>query len=216
MRKRRRRLFLWAAASLACGPVWGQEPLIPPPPPGPWPVAPNAYAHAHHHGGGAVHHVGRAVHEHFIGDPDLFNIPPLGYSLYATMSSQVGKANLHTFTLYRSDFHDGTNQLTPSGSWRLSHLVSRLPAWNGPLVVEWTPEQPELAAVRRDTVLNLLRGSSIPLADNRIVVGPSPYTGILGTDAANNYNLLIQRDIRAPQQFSYTPTATATFAGGSR
>jgi hypothetical protein len=207
MKTRRNLLIVLAASALAAGRARAQLP----PPGAPGSLGVPAREHV-----GPLRHVGREVHEHFIGDPDLFNVPPAGYSAYATMAAQVGKANLHTFTLYRSDFISGTGELSPSGAWRLSFLASRLPTWTGPVVVEWTPDQPALAAARRDAVLGLLRGSNIPVADNRVVVGPSAFPGIIGVDAANNYNILIQRDIRAPRTFSVSPRATATFAGGAR
>ena len=48
----------------------------------------------------------------------------------------------------------------------------------------------------------------------RVVIGPSPYPGMLGTDAANNYNVMIIRYQTAPASYSLTPTAGAGFGSG--
>ncbi|HEU5118819.1 MAG TPA: hypothetical protein VFT74_19660, partial [Isosphaeraceae bacterium] len=132
------------------------------------------------------------------------------------MTTMTHKADLHTFTLYRSDFLSGTTTLSPAGAQRLSFLASRLPRWGGPVVVEWTPDQPGLDAARRDAVATLLTGANLPVTPTRLVVGPSPYPGLLGVDSANNYDTLITRDLAAPRAYSLTPTSTADFGGGAR
>src|SRR4051794_16584992 len=67
----------------------------------------------------AANHAGYVVHDQLVGDPRLFDVPPLGYDLYRTMAAQTAKAQVHVFTLYNSDFLAGTDQLSPGGAWRL-------------------------------------------------------------------------------------------------
>ncbi len=175
--------------------------------------------HVHCSGGPvrrAINHTAFVLHDSLIGYPDQFVVPPLGASLYATMSAQKAKADMHTFTLYDSDFIAGTNELAPSGAYRLSFLASRLPAWSGPVVVEWTPDAPDLARARRETIVAALQGAQLPVNADRVVIGPSPYRGMMGVEAANNYDIYVLRSLMAPRTYSVSPTSTASFGGGSR
>jgi hypothetical protein len=156
------------------------------------------------------------AHEKFIGYPEYFAVPPLGASLYGTLGLMRARADGHRFALYRSDVAGATASLTPAGAQRLGLLASRLPGWPGPVVIEWTPEAPALAEARRATILAALHGSGIPIGADRVAIGPSPYPGLLGTDAANNYDTMIIRGTEAPRAYSLTPTSTATFGGGAR
>jgi hypothetical protein len=47
-----------------------------------------------------------------------------------------------------------------------------------------------------------------------VVIGPPVAPGLLGTDAANNYQILITRDQQAPATFPLTPTASTSVGGG--
>ena len=163
----------------------------------------------------AIRHVGRAVHEDFIGDPDLFAEPPLGSSLYETFGVMRSKATPHVFTLYRSDFHvDGTT-LTPIGAGRMDRITRGLRGWCGPVIVEPTPDKPGLAESRRESVIALLQESGHPVGlGSRVVIGPPVAPGLLGTSAGNGYQTLITRDQQAPATFSLTPSASTSPGGG--
>ncbi len=202
-------LALGLATAPAFGQLPGPSPLVPQPP---MRVPPPV----HHAGRGPIHQAGFVLHDEFIGYPAIFDVPPLGYSLYRTMGAQAAKANVHTFMLYRSDFLSGTNQLSPAGAWRLSYLAAQLPHWSGPIVIEWTPNQPGLAEARRAAIVASLAAANLPPVNGRVLIGPSPYPGLLGVDAANNYDTLISRDLAAPRTYSLTPTSTASFGGGAR
>lgn len=156
------------------------------------------------------------MHDHFIGYPENFDEPPLGWALYQNMGRQKNKADVHNFTLYRSDFVAGTTDLSPAGARRLSFLSSRLDRWPGPVLVEWTPEQPEIGEARRYKVLAALQGAARPVTSEQVVLGPSAYRGMMGPDAGNNHDALIFRDYTAPRSYSVTPTTTADFGGGAR
>ena len=206
---------LMLSAGSEAGLAQGPPPTVPsaitsPCPPGP---------HFHRRSGlfrSTFRCAGDAIHEHFIGDPALFDVPPLGYDLYRTMGAQVAKANMHTFMLYRSDFLAHGEGLSPNGARRLSFLASELAGWSGPIVIEWTPDLPELAESRRGSVLALLQGSGVPLDPARVLVGPSPYRGALGVDASNNYDTLIYRDLAAPRAYSLTPSTPQAPGGSGR
>jgi hypothetical protein len=133
-----------------------------------------------------IRHVSGRVHEDFIGDPLLFDEPPLGAAVNMTRAVMKGKVEPHKFTFYRSDFLVDSTVLSPTGASRFGRINAGLDCWPGPVIIEPTPDRPGLA-------------------------------GLLGTDAANNYQSMISRDQRAPQQYSVTPTQTGTLggAGGS-
>jgi hypothetical protein len=226
MRARRVRIIRWAtalAAGLAAAPAWGHDPVptaptIVTPPPSPAPLAPPRLP-APPRGGPirrAFQHAGFTLHDKLIGYPEQFNEPPLGAALYGTLGAMKAKADVHDFVLYQSDFVPGSIGLSPAGSERINRMATRLPNWVGPITVEWTPDRPGLAESRKAAIVALLQGAGLPVVPERVLVGPSPYPGQLGADAANNYDNLIFRDSRAARNFSVSPTTTATFGGGVR
>ncbi len=162
----------------------------------------------------AFHRAGRVLQDNFIGYPQEFVEPPPGFMMAEVFGTMKGKANVHRFTLYRSDFLNGTDKLSPGGAARFNLMASRLNGWLGPIVVEWSPDEPGLAEARRAAIVTILQASNLPVIPDRVVIGPSPYPGLLGTDAANNYNALISRDQGAPTAYSLTPTAGAGFGSG--
>jgi hypothetical protein len=155
------------------------------------------------------HHAAHTVQDKFVGYPDTFIEPPLGYYVNEQLAVQVGKANTHRFTFYRSDFLPGTTSFSPSGASRFNVMFARIPAWMGPINVEWTPEQPALAEQRRQAVLETLQRAGQPILADRVVIGPSPYPGAMGTEAANNFGNTIGRSQAAATSFALPPTETA-------
>ena len=99
------------------------------------------------------HHSAHTLQDKFVGYPDTFIEPPLGYYVNEQFAVQVAKADTHRFTLYRSDFLPGTSLFSPSGASRFNIMSTRIPGWMGPITVEWTPEQPALAEQRRQALL---------------------------------------------------------------
>ena len=69
------------------------------------------------------HHVAHTVQDKFVGYPDTFVEPPLGYYVNEQLSVQVAKANTHRFTFYRSDFLPGTIQFSPRGASRFNVMA---------------------------------------------------------------------------------------------
>lgn len=208
-------LALAAEAAEAQGPA---PAAAPGPIPAPAPAPPAAPAGAPIRRVGpikrAFHAMGRTVHRDFIGDPDLFDEPPLGASLNATYGVMRARAAGHVFTLYRSDFLVDTSTLTPAGAGRMNRICNDLRGWLGPVVVEAMPERPGLAEARRDAVLALLRRAGLDVGEERVVVGPPVAPGMLGTDAGANYFIMINRDQQAPASFTLTPAASTAPGGG--
>ncbi len=211
--RRERGILIWSAGGLASGvlaaSVWAQEPV---PPTGPAPQVVEERGGPIHR---AFHKFGRVLQNNWIGYPKEFVEPPPGFMVGEAFGTMKAKANPHRFTLYRSDFLDGSDKLSPAGAARFNLMATRLNGWLGPILIEWSPDQPELAEARKTAVLAILQGGGLPVIAERVVIGPSPFPGMLGTDAANNYNTMITRDQTAPNSYSLTPTQGAGFGGGS-
>jgi hypothetical protein len=155
------------------------------------------------------HHAPHTLQDKFVGYPATFVEPPLGYYINRQNAIQVAKADAHRFTLYRSDFLPGTNLFSPSGASRFNIMFARLAGWKGPVAIEWTPDQPELARSRRQAVLDTMQQAGRPLLAERVVIAPSPYPGAMGTEAANHFSNVVMRSQAPAQTFALPPAETA-------
>jgi hypothetical protein len=207
---RRRRSWPWRSGALAAGLLSGTDWAVAQPPYLPIssaPVVEGPYIAAE------KTPTGQCLKDTFIGRHDMFYEPPPGYYVRNTFGVMKAKADPHRFTLYRSDFLPGTTRLSPPGAARFNLIANRLPGWLGPVVIEWSPDEPGLAEARRVAVLATLASAGLPVVPERVVIGPSPYPGTLGTDAANYYNVMITRDLAAPSALLLTPNSAGTFGG---
>ena len=107
----------------------------------------------------SIRHVRHAYAEGFSGRPENFAVPPLGFDLNENFRVQRVAADIHVFTLYRSDFYADSTAITPNGLIRLGRLAKELPGWPGPVLVEPVPDRPGLAEARRDAVAGHPDGS---------------------------------------------------------
>jgi hypothetical protein len=111
----------------------------------------------------------------------------------------------------------GTNQFSPTGAARFNLIYNRLNAWLGPITVEWTPDQPGLAEARRQAVLATLQRGGQSIVPERVVIGPSPYPGAFGQEAADNFGVFMFRSQQAQLAYPLTPAAAAyTFSTGAQ
>ncbi len=189
---------------LAAGTARGQAPAPPPPPqppPTPREVPPRRVGPIRR----ALRHAAQAIHEDFIGDPDLFAEPPLGAYLVATNAVMLAKAEPHRFTLYRSDFLVDSTELSPSGAYRIGRIAAGLRCWLGPVIVEPTPDRPGLAEARRAAVIGLLAQAGGLVGPERVVIGPGVSAGLLGTEAANNSTVMTGRAQAAAAAYPLPP-----------
>ncbi len=155
------------------------------------------------------HHTAHTVQDRFTGYPETFVEPPLGHYVNEQFAVQVAKANTHRFTLYRSDFLPGTAQFSPAGASRFNIMAARIPAWMGPIMIEWTPDAPAVAEERRLVVLQTMQRAGLPVVAERVVVGPSPYPGAMGVEAVHHNSNTILRNGGAATMFPLPPTETA-------
>ncbi len=156
-----------------------------------------------------LHHSAATLQDKWIGYPETFNMPPITYFVREQMTMQVAKADPHRFTLYRDDFLPGTNQFSPTGAYRFNLMYSRLASWLGPVVVEWTPDEPGLAESRRQAILLTMQKAGQPIVPERVLIGPSRYPGAMGTEASNNFNTVLVRSSQAGITYPPTPQNAA-------
>jgi len=156
------------------------------------------------------HHTAHTMQDKFIGYPDAFVEPPLGFYLNEQLNLQLAKADSHRFMLYRTDFLPGTNVLSPIGASRFNIMIKRVGAWPGPVTIEWTPDQPAVAEARRHAVVAMLQHAGQPIIPERVVVGPSPYPGGMGIEPANFYNNMTIRSQMASPAFALPPIESAS------
>ncbi len=155
------------------------------------------------------HHTAHTLQDDFIGYPPTFVEPPLGAYINRQFAVQVSRADAHRFTVYQTDFLPDTDRFSPTGASRFNLMYGRLSAWPGPIVLEWTPDQPELAEARRRAILATLEKAGNPVAPERVVIGPSPYPGAFGTEAAGHFNNAIFRSEAAIQSYPLPPAESA-------
>lgn len=202
----------WSGAAMVTGLVAGgvlAKAQPPDDPAGP----PQAYEHK-----GLLHrwfhHTAATLQDKMIGYPDRFIEPPLGSYVKEQMTLQVAKADPHRFILYRTDFLPGTDCFSPVGAYRFNLMYSRLPGWLGPVVVEWTPDEPGLAEARRQAVLAIMQTAGCPIVPERVVIGPAPYPGAMGAEAGNNFPTILVRSQQAATVYPPTPQSGAYAYGG--
>jgi hypothetical protein len=201
-----RRTRCWAAALgivvLAAVPSQAQPPAAPGAPP----AVCTRRGRLHR----MFHHATHTLEDKFVGYPATFIEPPLGYYVYEQLGVQVAKADTHRFTFYRSDFLPGTNQLSPAGASRFNIMTGRIPGWLGPITVEWTPEQPDLAQARRLAIVENMKRAGAPILADRVVIAPSPYPGAMGVEAVNHFtNTVMRSQMSATATFGLPPNNTA-------
>ena len=94
-------------------------------------------------------------------------------------------------------------------------MVSRLKCWPGPILIEWSPDQPGLAESRRDAVFSMLQSVGIGVIPEQVVIAPSPFPGLYGNYASGMITTLFYREIQAPFSYSLSPaTPTGSYGPG--
>jgi hypothetical protein len=197
----------WAWAAILTGLVAHDAMAQSPDPPGA-PAAPVCTRRGRLHR--MFHHTAHTLQDDFIGYPATFVEPPLGAYVNRQFALQVSKADPHRFTVYQSDFLPGTDQFSPIGASRFNLMYARLAGWSGPIFVEWTPDQPELAESRRRAILATLAAAGQPLPAERVLIGPSMYPGARGVEAVSDYYNTIGRNQTAALALPPPPIFTST------
>jgi hypothetical protein len=128
------------------------------------------------------------------GYPEYFEETPFGTSVRANQRAQISSGWAARLVLYQYDFCDGGVTLNPSGQRRLKDLATGFECWSHHrLLIEATPERPQLAAARRNHVTKMLHDSGIPA---HVEVGTP--TGFMPTgDEALLMNMNLLRQVRS-------------------
>ena len=150
------------------------------------------------------------------GYPEEFCELPLGARLYAHLNTQVANGAAAQMVLYRYDFYDGifnhAFRLNHHGLKRLKRMVRMLECNLYPVIVEYTPEEPQLAAARRTHVLKSLEKSGFAVPEEWVVVGEPESVGLSGEEAIGVYQgMLSQRG----QPTTQTTIGTSTLYQGN-
>jgi hypothetical protein len=125
------------------------------------------------------------------GYPEYFEETPFGTSVRANQRAQISSGVAARLVLYQYDFCDGGVTLNPSGQRRLKDLATGFDCWSHHrLLIEATPERPQLAVARRNHVTKMLHDSGIPA---QVEVGTPTGFMPMGDEALlMNINLLRQ------------------------
>jgi hypothetical protein len=117
----------------------------------------------------------------FLGFPEEFVSPPLGYFVHLNGQAMVANGTAARMTLYHYDFIDG--QLSVRGKYQLAKIAAMASHSFAPIVIEETPEAPALSRQRLVAVLNELSKQAFPVAPDRVVIGRPMSIGLRGAEA---------------------------------
>lgn len=97
------------------------------------------------------------------GYPEEFEEIPFGLRVRTVQQTQIQRGWAARLWLYRYDFCDDGTALNPAGHRRLRELAAEFPVWScHVLMIESTPDRPQLDAARRAYVRGLLEDSGVP------------------------------------------------------
>ena len=159
----------WPASARAQAPAAG------PPPP----AACNRRGRLHR----MFHHSAHTVQDKFVGYPETFIEPPLGYYVTEQLCG-AGRQGRHPSVHPLSQRLPARERpVFAERGVAVQHHVRPIPELAGPISVEWTPDQPALAESRRQAVLDddAEGGPADPGRARRD--RPSPYPGAMGIEA---------------------------------
>jgi hypothetical protein len=119
----------------------------------------------------------------FVGYPEEFIAPPLGYFVGLHIQAQVASGEAARMVLHDFDFIDGSDRLNLRGNDQLVKISCMLPRNFFPIIIERTPNRPGLAEARRAAVINTLAQGNFPVPPERVIVGTSIAPDLRGADA---------------------------------
>ena len=120
---------------------------------------------------------------------------PLGKTVEAWYQVEETNAEAADFILHLRDFVGETAQLTPAGKDHIMEIAARMRANPFPVVVERSlnNSDPELDAVRRNLIAQVLADHGNPDAQQRTVVALSYGPGYISSEAEPLYYRHLQR-----------------------
>ena len=139
-------------------------------------------------------------------------VPPAGLAVSEYRDRMRASGRDARMVLYRQDFVEGTDELSPKGLERLAELAVQLPSTFAPLIIEHTPDDPPLAERRRQAVFEGLRRVSIPVPQERIVVGTNRFPELRGVEAEVISRRLMKQTANGGPERLGTLSAGSSFA----
>lgn len=116
--------------------------------------------------------------QRFLGYPEEFCEPPLGLFLAAHTDAMIASGAKTNSTLFQCDFLPGTAQLNAAGLRKLIRITDTLTTTSPEIVIEATPQNPDLAERRRATVATWLANNRFHLSSEQIIVKPLVRSGL--------------------------------------
>jgi hypothetical protein len=148
------------------------------------------------------------------GYPEEFGAPPLGHFVKSHFRTMVANGEIAQMVLYRYDFVDGHEFLNLHGRDQLVKIANAVSTIHAPIIIERTPDCPQLAELRRQAILNVLVQNGVPITPERIVVGvPIPH-GMSGVEAALLEGRSLENLYRQATPIRETGTSGGAFGGG--
>lgn len=120
---------------------------------------------------------------------------PLGSTVRSHLQVMETNAEAADFILHRHDFVGQTAELTPNAKDHILEIAARMRSTPFPVIVERSDNNsdPELDAIRRNLVAQILTDLGNPDAQQRTVVAPSYGPGYVGERAEMTYYQHIYR-----------------------
>jgi hypothetical protein len=131
------------------------------------------------------------LRDNFLGYAQEFDAPPLGAALFGFGQTQVANAEAAQLILNHFDFVHGTAKPTQRGREKLMKLPAILAKSFCPLIIEHTPEAPELDHARVMMVVTELGASGFAIPPERVLVGPPLSHDLSGVEALLIYTNLL-------------------------
>ncbi len=114
---------------------------------------------------------------------------PLGSVVRAHYHTMQANAEATDFIFHRHEFVGKTAELAPIGKDHIMEVAARMRSAPFPVIVERSPNNadPELDALRRDTVAQVLTDFGNPDAQQRTIVSPAYAKAINSQEAQMDY-----------------------------
>jgi hypothetical protein len=152
------------------------------------------------------------------GYADLFCEKPFGQCVNAAMHTHVRNGLAARPVLYRYDFYDGVldepHKLNAHGQRRVQLLLPLLENGCYPLIVQCTPEDPDLAAKRQAAVQQYLAQLSDTIPKEWVVVAEPRYPGLRGVEVIT-INQRLQNQTQQGGGVSYQGAGVQALTGAA-
>ena len=157
------------------------------------------------------HHSAHTPQDKFVGYPDTFIEPPLGYYVNEQFAVQVAKADTHRFTLYRSRLPAGHEPVLADRSVAVQHHVHATSGLVGPDLGRM--DSRPAGAGRRHAARPCSRRLTGPAGPSRPIASSSglrPIREPWESRPSSQYSNTIFRNQAAPRTFPLPPAESAS------